>query len=1388
MKHLILTLLLSASAAFSASPLNLSREELFSLADAYRESSGTRERICLNGYWEFQPAAAGDRIPPAEKWGYFLLPGSWTTSLGSRKLHITPQQKKELKDRAWFRREVEIPESWRGRRILLDTDLVQTQAQVFVDGRAAGELFYPGGEFELTTLVEPGRRHEIALLVSAPPGSEKGVYMAPGRIIPANSKPDNMGILGDLYLVSRPKEHAVGDVHVITSFRRKSITFDTGFANLAAGKYRLRCEVKKEGRTVRSFTSALFTADGSPEFRFSFGGRWEDPELWDTDAPENLYTAGITLLDASGRVLDVFLPEEFGFREFYTAGRDFYLNGRKIHLRAFTSFYVGRLFPATEERVGAMCRTARSAGYNFMICGNYNYNPGRFSYYGSLHRVASKLGMLSSVTLPHFSAFDRRLHDPAVAAEYRRQSAYIIRKLQNIPGAVMYAMNHNAMGYRGDQNPLLLGQRKAPAPEDLRNVPADFPRRQGKIAETIARELDPSRPVYHHSGARLGDVYTVNCYLNWIPDQERSDYLETWEAKGDMPLFFVEWGLPHVASWSSYRGPEFIWSCRAVQAAWIDEYNSMILGEEAYRPDAAKLAFLKTQEKALKGNTPVNYNVLGGNTVVAFLDDVHKVRAALLRSHIRDMRARGISGILPWDQGSFWTQQGEVRNRPNPLSSVMVKRPGIVDEVVVARGGALGDPLNSFELSPTGEALAESFREELGWIGGRADEFTEKSHSYRPGETVRKSLVMLNDTRQTKQVKWRWRSPELRLEREGVASIEPGGRVIEPVEFALPGGYEGETVTLEAEFSSGCRDRFEIEVASFRRIRLGNALGVFDPEGTASPLLKQLGVPFRPVRSERDMGGIGLFIVGRNALGRLPFDLSAHLGRGVRILVLEQSADTLERLGIRCAEYAARTLFPVGRGRMLRDWRGAGTALPAYYPDLLPTDEPKFKWQGFSGTRVWRAGNRGTVASVLPEKPPVGDWMPLYQCGFALQYAPLMHFREGNAQLILCQLDLSGRTEVEPEALRVLGDALERLDRAPAPENRRVACLGGRAQALLRQLKIPFQSSGTDAELLVVGPGAEIPAGLAERIEQGLNVLAFDLSGEELSRILPGLRTVRGRYCTMFPELDGHPEFTGLSAADIAWRDGQEFDAFSSGSPLFSVRRGRGLLAVYQLPPWKFDAAEFYNRAVTRRSAFTAARLLYNLGAPSEPGFIRLLTGNITQAAPQLPADAWKFRADPEQRGIREKWHLAATPMRSREWLPISVERHFQHQLPKLAKYNGHYFYRLEFNLTPEELRQMRGTLHIGPVDDESWIYLNDALLGEVTAKSHPDGYWREPRSYRVTPEQFRAGRNVLVIHGNDIRQTGGLSGAPGFVPDEKPGFYTDVPVAGDHPYRYYRW
>ena len=52
-------------------------EAVWDLGRAFRESSETRERVCINGLWRWQPARDGSDAVPADGWGYFKVPGCW---------------------------------------------------------------------------------------------------------------------------------------------------------------------------------------------------------------------------------------------------------------------------------------------------------------------------------------------------------------------------------------------------------------------------------------------------------------------------------------------------------------------------------------------------------------------------------------------------------------------------------------------------------------------------------------------------------------------------------------------------------------------------------------------------------------------------------------------------------------------------------------------------------------------------------------------------------------------------------------------------------------------------------------------------------------------------------------------------------------------------------------------------------------------------------------------------------------------------------------------------------------------------------------------------------------------------------------------------------------
>ena len=50
---------------------------VWDMAKAYREATPTRERICVNGLWRWQPAGAATEVVPTDGWGYLRVPESW---------------------------------------------------------------------------------------------------------------------------------------------------------------------------------------------------------------------------------------------------------------------------------------------------------------------------------------------------------------------------------------------------------------------------------------------------------------------------------------------------------------------------------------------------------------------------------------------------------------------------------------------------------------------------------------------------------------------------------------------------------------------------------------------------------------------------------------------------------------------------------------------------------------------------------------------------------------------------------------------------------------------------------------------------------------------------------------------------------------------------------------------------------------------------------------------------------------------------------------------------------------------------------------------------------------------------------------------------------------
>ncbi|MEO2004607.1 MAG: sugar-binding domain-containing protein, partial [Candidatus Poribacteria bacterium] len=396
-------------AAAAALPDGVTAE--WGLGGAHREATPTRERVSVNGLWEWRPAetappAGGATIDAteAEAWGHVKVPGPWPGSRGNYMWRHTQTHypgagwaEADMRsiDMAWYRREITIPTDWGGRRVTVAAEYVNSYAAVYVDGRHVGEIHFPGGEADITASVSPGSTHTLSLFVAAMPlHAEIASYSNSSEERRIRGTVALRGLCGDVWLVSSPASTRISGVAVTTSVARGEIMLDVEAIALSTDEaYQLSARISERARGVVEAYSAKTSPDA--DGRLSITHAWRPDKLWDTHTPENTYEVEVSLLNASGDVIDTWRPVRFGFREFVIDGPDFVLNCRRVHLFA-VPLDNAQISAAAATYDGARETLTRlqSWGVNAVYTHNYGCQPGTHLGFNDILRAADDVGML----------------------------------------------------------------------------------------------------------------------------------------------------------------------------------------------------------------------------------------------------------------------------------------------------------------------------------------------------------------------------------------------------------------------------------------------------------------------------------------------------------------------------------------------------------------------------------------------------------------------------------------------------------------------------------------------------------------------------------------------------------------------------------------------------------------------------------------------------------------------------------------------------------------------------------------------------------------------------------------------------------------------------------
>ena len=1221
---------------------------VWDLNKAYRETTPTRERLSINGLWQWQPAESKTDEVPTANWGYFKVPGSWPgvsdyMQKDSQTVFAHPSwKKKPLRDvsTAWYQREISVPQSWAGRRVILSTDYLNSEAVVYVDGKKVGEMLFPSGEVDLTSACPPGSKHQLTLRVTAMP--LQAVMLAfndTNSSRPTRGTVARRGLCGDVYLVGAPTGPRMDDLKVDTSVRNGEITFHAALKDLAPdAQYTLRATITDKGSAVKEITSKPFRAADLKDGRIVVTEKWKPEKLWDVHTPQNMYDVSASLVD-NGKVLDTALPVRFGFREFWIDGRDFYLNGTRIFLSSvpIDNAQVGAALATYEAAKESMLRL-QSLGINFVYTHNYGCEPGTHISFTEILKAADDVGMLISFSQPHCGQYDWKKPDADQNNGYAHHAEFYVRAAENHPSVVFYSMNHNSTGYTDDMNPDMIDGLSRPGSRGGQDNAT-----RAQRAEAIVHRLDPSRIVYHHSSGNLSSMHTSNFYSNWAPVQEMSDWFEHWATKGVKPLFTCEYSVPCSWDWAMYRGwyhgkREF----GSAPVPWefcLAEWNSQFLGDAAFKISDAEKANLRWEGKQFREGKLWHRwdypNDLGSRVFT----ERYPVFAMYLADNWRAFRTWGMSANSPWEHGAYWTlRKGVDKSRKElKVDWENLQRPGLSPDFLDQRYERVDMAFERTDWIPTvaAEAIYRNNMPLLAYIGGKGEQFTGKDHNFLAGETVEKQLIVINNCRQTVSCECSWSLglPAKPAAGQKTLSVETGQQARVPLRFELPAGIAPGKYELAAtfKFSNGQtqKDSFTVHVlppapAATRATKIA----LWDPKGETAKLLAGLGVKCQAIEANADLAGYDVLVIGKAALTLDgPAPNLAGVGKGLKVVVFEQTSEVLvQRLGFRVNEYGLRNVFkrtpdhPLLAGldiENLRDWRGDATILP---PRLKYTTNnnsfsgtPTVQWNGVPVTHVWRCGNRGSVASVLIEKPARGNFLPIVDGGFSLQYSPLMEYRSGRGMVLFCQMDVTGRTESDPAAARLAQNIVAYVSDWKPAASRQALYAGdpaGKKHLESAGVTLGSYEGGelSPGQVLVVGPGggAQLSAraaAVAPWLKAGGNLLAIGLDQADVQSLLPKVTTKKAEHIAAYFEPFGATSLlAGVGPADVHNRDPREFSLISAGAAIFGdgvLAKAEGANVVFcQEVPWQFEyKQDQYNvKRTFRRASFLLNRLLANMG------------------------------------------------------------------------------------------------------------------------------------------------------------------------------------------------
>lgn len=333
-----------------------------------------RKRIDLSGSWELRLDTAD--VGVNEGWynasfdDSMTLPGTTDTNRKGtlntqtdETTHLTRANK--YVGKAWYKKQVEIPQDWQGKNIVLTLERTKP-THVWVDEKAAGtnDNISTRQTYDLTSLLTPGV-HEITIMVDNGRSVPRQL-LSSSHAYTESTQTNWNGIIGEFFLEARQPVHIKTiQIHPDAAKRMATVHLEIANATQLAEDSYVQLSAKAWNTDKKHIpepkTFPLEISKDKYTFEYSLGN---DAVLWSEFDPA-LYELTIRIKGTDAQAVN------FGLRDFKTQGTQFTINDQLTFLRGKHDACVFPLTAHTPMDVEAWRRY-------FRICKEYGINHCRF--------------------------------------------------------------------------------------------------------------------------------------------------------------------------------------------------------------------------------------------------------------------------------------------------------------------------------------------------------------------------------------------------------------------------------------------------------------------------------------------------------------------------------------------------------------------------------------------------------------------------------------------------------------------------------------------------------------------------------------------------------------------------------------------------------------------------------------------------------------------------------------------------------------------------------------------------------------------------------------------------------------------------------------------------